>query len=287
MRDSKTSKNIVPFPTATLTPISSTIAPITVTSSPSQAQVFLDGAEIGITPLALTNLSTTVHRLTLKKSGFLEEAVTFTPQVTTSFIHLNLQPIPATDGVATPLPTATAEPSETPGEELVPDVLERNDPQIPLALAGLVSVPDGYRFPVNPDITKPIPLEIIPFPVEQDAETKRMPITAKNELLARLRFSYFYNPLSQTIEPYQSPFTSLIDFGFFEPQSLSVPVNTTLSWYNQNDEACQLRSDPKSPQKFNQTIAAQSLGNLQIMEKGIYVFFCQGTPGPTQVISAL
>lgn len=287
-------------PLTTLTSdFSPLFTPITINTIPSQAEVRINDTLVGSSPISLSNLTDTSYRVTIKKQGFIELKVLLVPKESGNVITVQLQPLSGNSEENIETPIATTAPSSTPTTAGSPqenidttDInntladLEKNDPNIPFELAGKVSVPTGYRFPDNSDLSKPVPLEIIPPALVADSDTKKMPALERNVLLANLKAGYMFDPVSQGIIPMDTVQSevSIINFGHFEPANLSIPNNKNLTWFNQSPNSCQLRTDPKSPQLINQTIPSQGLATITFSQKGIYIFFCQGNPGPTQTL---
>ncbi|OGC81919.1 MAG: hypothetical protein A2V81_03505 [Candidatus Abawacabacteria bacterium RBG_16_42_10] len=108
----------------------------------------------------------------------------------------------------------------------------------------------------------------------------------KDLLLSRLGRNYYYDPVSQNIvadSSYQAH-ASIIDFGIFDPATLEIKKDENMLWFNQNTSSCQLRTDPKSPERINQTITSQKSIMIQLTTPGIYFFYCQDKPENTQTI---
>ncbi|MBI4835843.1 MAG: PEGA domain-containing protein [Candidatus Abawacabacteria bacterium] len=269
-------------------------APITIVTNPIGATIKLDGNEEGKTPLSLSNLVKESYRLEIQKDGYQTIVATLFPRENKGFISLALTPITPTQS-SVPIAIVSSKPtsishSDQPSTEDMQTYLNtllENDPNIPLALAGKVNVPLGYRFPDTFDLTKKVYLEIIKPTLEQDSLSKQMPLLARSFLFAQLRDRFYYDPQNGVIvSAEKNQFAiSIINFGFFDPTHISLNQGMELVWFNQNNKACELRTDPKSPQKINQTIMPQTTSSIQLVEKGIYLFFCQGNPGPLQTVT--
>lgn len=285
--------SILPTATPTSSQFSQLYAPLTITTTPSQTEVRLNSQYIGTTPLSLSNLADDTYRITFRKSGYEELVILLSPKESKGVISLHLNAISGSTQttvarVETPTTVATITPDNTDIIDVTSTLadLERNDPNIPPPLAGKVNVPPGYRFPDNADLTKAVPLEIIRSPLVPDPKTDRMYPLEKNILLANLQGGYMYDPVVQEIVPMGTEGTqiSIIDFGNLEPRNMNVASNGSVLWFNQSRESCQLRTDPKSPQLINQLIPVQGTSTVTFSTSGIYIFFCQGNPGPTQTI---
>lgn len=256
-----------------------TFQSLTIISIPAEATVVLNGETIGTTPISLSNLTGTSNRLSLEKAGFESVAFLLTPPYENNSIRLNLQPLKVT--------TSTTQLIDDDFQTEL-DNLNANDPNIPLELAGQVVVPYGFRFPDNPDLTQAVVLEPIPEPLVQDPMTELMPALARSALINKLNTLYIYDPArNEIIAHVTGAIINLINFGVFDPLNANIASGSSMLWYNHNRSTCELRTHPKSPEKINQKILPQSSLSLPLTTPGIYIFFCQGNPGPTQVITVL
>ena len=81
----------------TLSPASS--GPLTITSNPAGAHIFLDGQDAGMTPLTIPDLAMGMHTLVLKMDGYQDytEQITVTSEGTT--VSASLVPTPAQGGI--------------------------------------------------------------------------------------------------------------------------------------------------------------------------------------------
>jgi len=81
----------------TLSPASS--GPLTITSTPAGARIFLDGQDGGVTPLTFPDLALGMHTLVLKMDGYQDytEQITVTSEGTT--VSASLVPTPAQGGI--------------------------------------------------------------------------------------------------------------------------------------------------------------------------------------------
>ncbi len=269
----------VPTPQPTATSSSSDLVPetatnITVTSFPSDASVFLDNVQVGKTPVTLAQLTQERYSLKIEKAGFVVYTATLIPSENDGLIAVTLSAnSPSDPQIITP---------STIDDDNIHDLIT-NDPQIPTELLGLVTVPKGYRFPLEPPaITKRINLEIIPLPATQTLEG-----IVRSELIARLANLYYYDPqsiaikLDDTFAP-----TNIVLFNgqSYDPARNKISSGETTIWYNHTEATCQLRTDPQSPVKINQLVPLQKAFPMILSEKGIYIFYCQGQPGPTHTL---
>ncbi len=269
----------VPIPQPTATSSSSDLVPetaknITVTSFPSDASVFLDNVQVGKTPVTLAQLTQERYSLKIEKAGFVVYTATLIPSENDGLIAVTLSAnSPSDPQIITP---------STIDDDNIHDLIT-NDPQIPTELLGLVTVPKGYRFPLETqDITKRINLEIIPLPATQILEG-----IVRSELIARLANLYYYDPqsiaikLDDTFAP-----TNIVIFNgqSYDPARNKISSGETTIWYNHTEATCQLRTDPQSPVKINQLVPPQKAFPIILPEKGIYIFYCQGQPGPTHTL---
>ncbi len=275
-----TSKDIF-FPTTSLTnelgPQGrvTVLAPITIISTPTEATVRLNGNVMGTTPLSLANLRQHNNVITLEKSGFSKITIALAPPDSATTIAFDLQ-------------KQTYQTSSIPEKSFQEtlDYLNNNDANIPFELTGKIVVPEGFRFPDNADINQPLNLEPIPLALLRDSTTQQMPLDQRSTLFNRLNTNYRYDPNTQTMFTEAFRFAvSIINFETFDPQTLNIRSGSELLWYNQSTEDCELRTDPKSPMRINQKVAVQKSTVLSLINPGIYIFFCQGNPGPTQTIT--
>lgn len=247
---------------------------ITITSFPSEALVFLDNTQVGKTPVTLAQLTHTSYQLRVEKVGYSVYSSTLLPSENNGLVEVTLSPNTVTD----PLIIGPATIDDSNVQSLI-----SNDPQIPTALLGLVTVPTGYRFPLeNQDITQRINLELIP-----PATDLVLQGIVRSELIARLATQYYYDPQSISIQLDDSLVTSnivLFDGKSYDPAKNKTTSGETTIWYNHTATTCQLRTDPQSPVKINQLIPAQKTYPMTLTEKGIYIFYCQGQPGPTHTL---
>lgn len=247
---------------------------VTITSFPPDALVFLDNTQVGKTPVTLAQLTHTSYQLRVEKVGYIIYSSTLLPNESNGLVEVTLSPNTSTD----PLITGPITIDDSNVQNLL-----NNDPQIPTALLGLVSVPTGYRFPVeNQDITQRINLELIPPPTNVALEG-----IVRSELIARLATQYYYDPQSISIQLDNSLIpTNIVLFNgeSYDPAKNKITSGETTIWYNHSSNTCQLRTDPQSPIKINQLIPAQKAYPMTLTEKGIYIFYCQGQPGPTHTL---
>ncbi len=266
-----------PLPTATSS--SSDLVPetaknITVTSFPADASVFLDNVQVGKTPVTLAQLSGEKYALKIEKAGFVVYTATLIPSENDGLIAVTLSPNSPSDPlIITP---------STIDDDNINDLVT-NDPQIPTELLGLVTVPTGYRFPLeSQDITKRINLEIIPLAVAQELAG-----IVRSDLIARLANLYHYDPQSIEIkldDTFVPTNIVLFDGQSYDPARNKISSGETTIWYNHTETTCQLRTDPQSPIKINQLVPPQKAFPMILSEKGIYIFYCQGQPGPTHTL---
>jgi hypothetical protein len=90
-------KNEIMKVPVTLSPASS--GPVTITSNPAGARIFLDGQDAGVTPLTIPDLALGMHTLVLKMDGYQDytEQITVTSEGTT--VSASLVPTPAQGGI--------------------------------------------------------------------------------------------------------------------------------------------------------------------------------------------
>lgn len=247
---------------------------ITVISFPPDASVFLDNAQVGRTPLTLAQLTRDSYSLKVEKVGFVVHTATIIPRENNGLIEVTLL-------ANSPSSTLTITPSTIDDDNI--DDLFSSDPQIPTELLGLVTVPTGYRFPIEAqDITKRINLEIIPLPVTEALEG-----VVRSSIIARLANLYYYDPQSIAIKLDDTAVPTnivLFDGQSYDPARNKISSGETTLWYNHTTATCQLRTDPQSPVKINQLVPAQKAFPMLLNEKGIYIFYCQGQPGPTHTL---
>ncbi len=265
----------LPSPTATLNDqVPATAKNITVTSFPADASVYLDNIQVGKTPVTLAQLTRSSYSLKIEKLGFVVYTATLIPSENNGLVEVTLlENSPSNPLIITP---------STIDDDNVDDLVT-NDPQTPTELLGLVTVPTGYRFPLETqDITKRINLEIIPLPIRQTPEG-----IIRSELIARLANLYYYDPQAITIkldDTFAPTNIVLFDGQSYDPARNKISSGETTIWYNHTAATCQLRTDPQSPVKINQLIPPQKAFPMLLNEKGIYIFYCQGQPGPTHTL---
>ncbi len=250
---------------------------ITITSNPPDANVYLDDVSMGKTPVTLAALDHNSYSLRLTKTGFSTDVSTLVPAASNGLVAIKLTPIAST---ATPDLTTNGSGLDNPANI---DALFANDPQIPVALLDKVTVPDGFRFPDNvTDISQRINLEVIP-------PDPSMPLTGldRSNLIARLAELYYYDSKSVSVkldDAFTPQTVAVFNGTAFDPINSKMTSNQMVVWYNNTASTCQLRTDPQSPVKINQLVPAGKSWNLSLSDKGIYIFYCQGAPGPTHTL---
>ena len=250
---------------------------ITITSSPPSISIFLDDTNMGQTPLTLANLDHNSYSLRAEKENFTTQILTLVPSESNGLVQIDLLPIQDTNE-----PDLTTNPSGSDSTDNIGDLIN-NDPQIPTELLGLVTVPEGYRFPAEvTDITQRINLELIPPDPSQPLEG-----LARSNLIARLVTLYYYDPQTVAIvadAAFTPQSTILFDGKTYDPTKGKLFSGDSIVWYNHSLTTCQLRTDPQSPIKINQLIPAAKSLTMPLTDKGIYIFYCQGQPGPTYTL---
>lgn len=250
---------------------------ITITSTPSSISIFLDDTNMGQTPLTLANLSHNSYSLRAQKENFTTQILTLVPSESNGLVQIDMLPIQGLNE-----PDLTTNPSGLDSTDNIGNLIN-NDPQIPTDLLGLVTVPEGYRFPAQvTDITQRINLEIIPPDPAQ-------PLVglARSNLIARLVTLYYYDPQTVSImadNTFTPQGTAIFDGKTYDPTKGKLFSGDSIVWYNHTSITCQLRTDPQSPVKINQLIPATKSLPLTLTDKGIYIFYCQGQPGPTYTL---
>ncbi len=261
------SNNDIPQPTKS----------ITVTSTPAAITIFLDDINMGQTPITLANLNHNSYSLRAEKAKYTTQILTLVPSESNGLVQIDLAPIQSTDD-----PDLTTNPSGLDTTDNI-ETLFSNDPQIPTDLLGRVTVPDGFRFPAGvTDISQRINLEVIPPDPTQ-------PLTglARSNLIARLVTLYYYDPQTVAIvadASFTPQSTVLFDGKTYDPTKGKLFSGDSIVWYNNSITTCQLRTDPQSPVKINQLIPAAKSLAMPLTDKGIYIFYCQGQPGPTYTL---
>ncbi|MBP7057452.1 PEGA domain-containing protein [Candidatus Gracilibacteria bacterium] len=248
-----------------------------ITTNPSGATVRIDGKELGGSPLsvAYTQSSYTVNIIL---AGYEDLNATLIPAESRGVFHFDLKPL-----TTTPSTSTITNPSDSTTGDNDSDNLLYYSPNIPEALSGLVVVPYGYRFPDNADIGSIVFLEIIP-PPESNQELGGI---EESNLISKLSQRYYFDPSTTSVQLDSSfaPASIVIfDQERFRPTTSTSPSGSPVVWFNHSTTTCQLRSDPQSPIKFNQLVPGGKVYALTGTEKGIYIFYCQGNPGPTHTI---
>ncbi len=109
----------VPLTTQTQIPSGTGTGSLTVTSTPSQATVYVDGVYRGTTPLTLTGLSTGIHQIRVTKTGYQDYSMAVsvpkgkTATLTAKMVTGSSTTIPTTVPTTFPLTTQTQNPSGT------------------------------------------------------------------------------------------------------------------------------------------------------------------------------
>lgn len=249
---------------------------ITITSDPDGVSIFLDDQNMGKTPLTLAQLNHNSYSLRAEKDGFVTEISTLLPQASNGLVHLTL---PLKTSSSPDIVTNSAGVDNTGN---IDDLLN-NDPQIPGELVGKVTVPEGYRFPIETtDLTQRINLEVIP-------PNPNVPLTglARSTLISRLANLYYYDPTTISIlldASFTPPSIALFTGDAYDPVNSKINHGESIVWYNASSTTCQLRTDPQSPMKINQLLPAYKALPMNFATAGIYIFYCQGTPGPTHTL---
>lgn len=250
---------------------------ITVTSTPEAITIFLDDVSMGQTPITLANLNHNSYSLRAEKANYTSQILTLVPNESDGLIQIDLTPIQNTND-----PDLTTNPSGLDTTDNI-ETLFTNDPQIPTDLIGLVTVPDGFRFPAGvSDISQRINLEVIP---PDPAQT--LTGLARSNLIARIVTLYYYDPQTVAIvadTSFTPQGTVLFNGKTYDPTKGKLFSGDSIVWYNNTTSTCQLRTDPQSPVKINQLIPATKSLSMPLTDKGIYIFYCQGQPGPTYTL---
>jgi hypothetical protein len=246
-----------------------------ITTNPPGAIVKIDGKELGGSPLSVadTQASYVVH-ITL--AGYEDLNATLLPAESQGVFHFDLKPLTTTP------PTITNPSDSTTGDNNSDNLLYYS-PNIPEALSGLVSVPHGYRFPDNADTSSIVFLEIIPPP----ESTNQLSGIEESNLISKLSKRYYFDPQTTSVQldtSFAPASIVLFNQERFTPTTSTSPNGLPVVWFNQSTTTCQLRSDPQSPLKLNQLVPSGKVYTLTATEKGIYIFYCQGNPGPTHTL---
>ncbi len=200
------------------------------------------------------------------------------------FVFMNRPSSPSTP-ISTPSPSSPIPtPDLTDINSIIADLERSSTPEItPVAT---FNIPVGFRFPENANLSNKTSLEIILPNLKPDPQTKRMDEIERELLQAHLGYNYYYDPISQNIvaDSNYKVTTTIIDFGIFSPNKLEIKQTENVLWFNQNTSICQLRTDPKSPEHINQTIASQKSTTIKLSAPGIYIFYCQDNTENTQTI---
>ncbi len=205
---------------------------------------------------------------------------------------LQQQPTPTSTPSPIPIQTQTGAtilptPSPVPVQLIVPPTASPS-PTLNSELKTLkpLVIPLGFQIPEDRPAWEPTSLEPILPSLTPDPETGRLLVTDKDVLYFQLSRRFDYDPAvgEVTQDLMYQVLPTIIDFGNFDPESMTTRPGDNLLWFNQNTLTCQLRTDPKSPARIERTIGSQETLILQLYTPGTYLFFCQGLPGSTQTI---